>query len=65
MKKVQACKQEDKSIQQKLRNSKQSGVKKEQKRRHIGAETHATNADLETGNESVERGARQATLDSW
>ncbi len=65
MKKVQSCKQEEQSIQQKLRNKKKAVVKKEQKRRHTGTATHASNTDLETGIESVERGARQATLDSW
>eukprot|EP00972_Heterocapsa_arctica_P040111 5910034-Heterocapsa_arctica.AAC.1 len=65
MKEVQSCKQEEHSIRQKLRNKQKASVKKEQVKRHTGTATHASNTDLESGNNSVERGARQATLDSW
>eukprot|EP00972_Heterocapsa_arctica_P012524 1840439-Heterocapsa_arctica.AAC.2 len=47
------------------RNNKKLVVRKEQKRRHTGTTTHASNTDMESGINSVERGARQATLDSW
>eukprot|EP00972_Heterocapsa_arctica_P062917 9280999-Heterocapsa_arctica.AAC.1 len=48
MKKVQACKHEEKSIQQKLRNMKKVVVKKELKKKHTGTTSHALHTDLET-----------------
>eukprot|EP00972_Heterocapsa_arctica_P022875 3365233-Heterocapsa_arctica.AAC.1 len=65
MKKTQGSKNELESIQHRLRNMKKLEVKKVLKKSHTGLTAHATHTDLDSGYENVERGARQATLDSW
>ncbi len=44
---------------------KQSKKKKALKESHTGLTSHVSHTDLNTGYENAERGARQATLDSW
>ncbi len=64
MKKTQGSKDKLESIQHRLRDIK-SEVKKVLKKSHTGRTSHASHTDLNTGYETAERGARQATLDSW